>query len=65
MGGGRAEALQRIAAVADIRGMEATEVADTVSVSARFITDNQGNMISDRLRHGQAHPSDNYPANAI
>ena len=32
------------------QGMEATEVADTVSASARFITDDQGNMISDMFR---------------
>ena len=50
MGDNRAEVLQRIATVANIRGMEATEVADTVSVLARFITDDQGNVISDMFR---------------
>ena len=39
--------LQRIATVANVRGMEATELADIVTVSARLFTDNQGNITSD------------------
>ena len=50
MGEDRAEVLQRIATVANIRGMEATEVTDTVLVSARFVTNDQGNMTSDMFR---------------
>ena len=42
--------LQLIATVANVRGMEATEVADIVTVSARFVTDDQGNMTSDVFR---------------
>ena len=50
MGDDRAEVLQRIATVANVRGMEATELADIVAVSARLVTDNQGNMTSDVFR---------------
>ena len=47
MGENRAEVLQRIGVVANVRGMEATEQADTVAVSARFVHDDQGEVIGD------------------
>ena len=47
MGENRAEVLQRIGVVANVRGMEATEQADTVTVSARFVHDDQGEVIGD------------------
>ena len=50
MGEVRSEVLQRIATVTNVRGMEATEVADIVAVSARLVTDDQGNMTSDVFR---------------
>ena len=50
MGNDRAEVLQRIATLANVRGMEATELADIVVVSVRLITDDQGNMTSDVFR---------------
>ena len=50
MGDDRAEVLQRIATVANVRGMEATELADIVAVSARPVIDNQGDMTSDVFR---------------
>ena len=35
--------------MANVRGMEATEQADTVAVSARFVHDDQGEVIGDVL----------------
>ena len=42
--------LQLIATVANVRGMEATEVAVIVAVSTRLVTDNQGIITSDVFR---------------
>ena len=46
-GENRAEALQRIGVVANVKSMEPTEQADTVAVSARFFHDDQGEAIGD------------------
>ena len=46
MGNDRAEVLQSIATLANFRGMEATELADIVAVTARVVTDDRGNTNS-------------------
>ena len=49
MGENRAEVLQGISAVSNVKSMEATEQEDTVAVLARFFHDDQGKRLATCL----------------
>ena len=50
MGENRAEVLQRIGVMANVRDIEITEQADIVAVLSRFLYGDQGEMICDVFR---------------